>query len=212
MSWFWDVNLIHCLDIYLLLIFVAGTGLRIQQYRSFLGLIWSMHGRWPHLLKLVNQHRGLFLTGATVLPALLALLLSLAHMAACRLVWPQADITLAQLAHEWLAVLVVGSLGAAMIGLDCYGAWQIEKWDRAQTEKQFDQAEHWLKSWTAPAIRVVTLGFIHPRKQVRVEVRKALVTASAQLNTALWWSSLPVSVRIAFGSSLWLTYVWEHWS
>src|ERR1051325_5799501 len=97
MSWFGDLNLIHCLDVYLMLIFVVGTGLRVVQYRAFLGLILSMHDRWPKLLILVKKHRGLFLTWATIFPALVALLLSAAHMVACRLVWPQVDVTMAQL-------------------------------------------------------------------------------------------------------------------
>jgi hypothetical protein len=210
MNWFLDLNLIHCLDVYLILIFVLGTGLRIQQYRAFLGLIWSMHGRWPHVVRLAKQHRGLFLTWATMLPAVVALVLLLGQLLASRLVWPYADVTIAQLGAWWLPALGVGGLGIGMIGVDCYGAWRIENWDRAQAEKQLDQAEHWLQSWKGPVMRVFTLGFINPRKLVGVEVRKALVKASEQLNTALWWSSLPVSLRIAFGGSVWLTYVWLH--
>jgi hypothetical protein len=132
-------------------------------------------------------------------------------MLACRLVWPQADLTVAQLVQWWLAALVAGLLGTAVIGFDCYAAWQIENWDRAQAEKQLDQAEHWLKSWTGPVVRVVSLGFINPRKLVGDEVHNTLVKAGQQLNAALWWSSLPVSLRIAFGATLWLTYVgWHH--
>ncbi len=205
-----DLNLIHCFDVYLMLIFVFGTGLRIQQYRSFLGLIWSLHTRWPHLYRLVKQHRGILVTWGTILPALLALLLSLGHMLACRLVWPQTDLTIAQLVAWRLPLLGVAFLGAGMIGFDCYSALQIQKWDRTQAEKQLDQAEHWLQSWTAPVVRVFTLGFVHPRKLVGVQVHKALVKAAEQLNAALWWSCLPLTLRIAFGGSLWLTYVWAY--
>jgi len=210
MNWFWDLNLIHCLDVYLVLIFVVGSALRVYQYWAFLGLIWAMNDRWPHLLKLVKQHRNIFLTWGTILPGLLALLLSLAHMLACRSVWPQADITLAQLVEWRLAFGVVVFLGAVMIGVDGFNALQIEKWNRTQVEKQLDQAEYWLKSWTAPAVRVLTFGFIHPRRLVRLEVRQAIVTAGRALNVSLWWISLQVSLRIAFGGSLWLTYFWSH--
>jgi len=208
MRWFWELNLIHCLDVYLVVIFLVATCLRIHQYWSLLALISSMHECWPYLLKLVNQHRGIFLTWGTVLPALLAFLLSLGHMLACRLVWPQVDVTIAQVVHWWPVAVAVGSLGAVMIGFDCYAAWQVGKWDHAQVRKQLDQAEHWLASWTAPALHVLTLGFINPRKLVRVEVRRALEKASQQLNSALWWRSLPIGLRIASGGSLWLTYVW----
>ena len=70
MRWFWDLNLIHCLDFYLVLIFIAGSVFRVLQYRGLLGLIWSMHDRWPNLLKMVQGHRGLFLTWETVLPVI----------------------------------------------------------------------------------------------------------------------------------------------
>ena len=209
MSWIGTLNLIHCLDWYLLLIFVASSILRLRQYRSLLRLVWLFPGRWPLLLELIKKHRSILLTWGTVLPALLALALLLANMLACRLVWPQADLALAQLAQSWPAALVVACLGLAMVGLDCYSAWRVGKWNREQVEKQFDQAEYWLKSWSAPVLRFVTFGFVNPRKLVGVEIRKALVAASRQLNWSLWWSSLQVSLRIAFGASVWLTYVWS---
>jgi len=207
MNWFWDLNLIHCFDYYLMLIFVIGVVVRVRQYRALLGLIWSVSGRWPHLLRLVNLHRSLLLTWGTVWPALLALLLSLTHMLACRLVWPHVDVTVSQLTEWWPAGLAISLLGVLMIGFDCDSAFRFDKWNRAEVEKQFDQAEFWLTSWTAPAVRVFTLGFVHPRKLVGVEVRNVLVEAVRQLNLSLWWSSLQVGLRIAFGASLWLTYI-----
>jgi hypothetical protein len=41
---------------------------------------------------------------------------------------------------------------------------------------------------------------------VAEEVRKALVGASRMLNTTLWWVTVQLGVRIAFGLSLWLTW------
>ena len=207
MSWIGTVNLIHALDWYLLIIFVASSVLRLRQYRSLLRLVWLFPGRWPLLLELVKKHRGVLLTWGTILPALLALSLSVTHTLACRLVWPQADLGLAQLAESLLAALVVAVLGVAMVSFDCYSARRVGKCDREQVEKQFDQAEYWLKSWTAPVVRIVTFGFVNPRKLVSVEIRKALVAASRQLNWSLWWTSLQVSLRIAFGASVWLTYL-----
>jgi hypothetical protein len=95
----------------------------------------------------------------------------------------------------------------AMVSLDCYSATRVGQWDRTAVEKQLDQAEYWLKSWTAPVLRVLSFGFIHPRRMVSTEIRKALVAASRQLNLSLWWMSLQVSLRIAFGAALWLTYL-----
>src|SRR5438270_553196 len=51
-----------------------------------------------------------------------------------------------------------------------------------------------------------TLGYVNPRKIVHAEVRKALVETSKLLNTTLWWVSLQVSLRVAFGLTLWLTW------
>jgi hypothetical protein len=208
MSWLWDLNLIHVFDIYLLLIFVAGTALRIRQYRSLLWLIWLLPGRWPRLLELVKKHRSILLTWGTVIPALLAFVLSLGHMLACRIVWPEADIPLLKLIEWWQAGLAVGALGILMIGLDCYRAFRVGTFDRVKVEKQFDQAEYWLKSWTAPVLRFFTFGFLNPRKLVGVEIQKALIAASRQINASLWWVILQVSVRLAFGATLWAAYVW----
>jgi len=208
MSWIGNLNLIHCLNWYLLLIFVASTILRTRQYQALLGLVWLFPGRWPLLLELIKKHRSILLTWGTVLPALLALGLLVANTLACRLVWPQANLGLAQLARSWLATLFVGCLGAVMVGFDYYSARRVGKWDRARVEKQFDQAEYWLRSWTAPVLRIVTFGFVNPRKLVGAEIRKALVAASRQLNWSLWWMSLQVALRILFGASLWLTYLW----
>jgi len=207
MSWIGTVNLIRALDWYLLIIFVASSVLRLRQYRSLLRLVWLFPGRWPLLLELINKHRSILLTWGTVLPAFLALVLLAANTLACRLVWPQADLSLAQLADSWQAALVVGCLGTIMVGFDCYSARRVGRWDREPVERQFDQAEYWLKSWTAPVLRFVTFGFVNPRKLVSVEIRKALVAASRQLNWSLWWTSLQVSLRIAFGASVWLTYL-----
>jgi hypothetical protein len=209
MSWFWRLNLIHCLDWYLLLIFLVGTGLRVNRYRSLLALIWSMPGRWPLLLGQVKQHHGLFLTRATVLPALMAFLLFLTHTLACRLVWPEAGVTAAQLAQWLSAVLVVGSLGAGMVGLDCYGALRVGEWDPDRVEAQLSRAEFWLGSPASPVVRVLTLGIINPRKRVADEIHNGLAVASGRLNTSLWAASLRTGFRIAFGAALWLTFLWS---
>ena len=95
-----------------------------------------------------------------------------------------------------------------MIGLDCYRAFRVGTFDRVKVEKQFDQAEYWLKSWTAPVLRFFTFGFLNPRKLVGVEIQKALIAASRQINASLWWVILQVSVRLAFGATLWAAYVW----
>jgi hypothetical protein len=200
------LNLIHLFDFYLALAFLVSTSVRIKQYRSILALVGGVPTRWPRLFTLVREHGSVFLTWTTVLPAILAFTLSLTHMLACRLVWPQANLTLGDLATQWQAAPFVLVFGAAMLGVDWYVTFTFGKIDRELMQKYFDQAEYWLRSWTAPVVRVFTLGYVNPRRMVAVEVRKALVEASRLINATLWWVSVQVSLRVAFGLSLWLTY------
>jgi hypothetical protein len=206
-----DLSLIHLFDFYLVFLFAASTIRRIDQYLNFGRLIVRGPGRWPRLLALVAQHRTLFLTWSTVLPALLALALSLVQLIASRQVWPDAGqpphgLTGSRLLDHWPALLAVVPLGLAMVFVDAYGILAVGAIDRAQVEKHFDQAEYWLASRAATVVRVFTFGFVNPRHMVAVEVRKALLDASRLLNTTLWWVIAQTGLRIAFGLCLWLTW------
>src|SRR5262249_48053374 len=141
------LNLIHLFDFYLMLLFLISCYVRIRQYSAVVALVRAVPGRWPRLFQLVKQHRTVFLTWTTVLPAILALGLSLIHMLLCRLVWPQANLTLAELFSLSAAVLVVLVCGLAMLALDLYATFRVGEIDRALLEKYFDQAEYWLRSW-----------------------------------------------------------------
>jgi len=206
MAWFRDLNLIHLFDFYLALAFLVSTALRVGQYREIVRLVRTVPGRWPHLLRLVKEHISVFLTWTTVLPCVLALVLSVAHMLACRLVWPQATLTLGQLAGMWQVMPGMVLLATGMLVVDFYATFTVGEFDRKLMENYFDQAEYWLRSWTAPMVRAFTLGYINPRKMVAVEVRNALIHASRLINSTMWWVSAQVSLRVAFGLALWLTY------
>jgi hypothetical protein len=213
MDGFWNLNLIRLFDFYLAVAFLASTTARVRQYRSILGLVRAVPGRWPHLLQLVKEHGSVFLTWSTVGPALLALILVAVQLLASNLVWPEASrppygLTVARLAEHLAAVPFVTLLGAAMLAVDLYFILVVGEVDRAEMEKYFDQAEYWLRSWTAPVVRVFTFGRINPRQMVAAEVQTALVAASRLLNSTLWWVSLQVGLRIGFGLALWLTYAW----
>jgi hypothetical protein len=200
------LNLIRFLDFYLMFTFLAGTVRRVGQYLSIGRLVVSGPARWPQLLHLVKEHRTIFLTWSTVLPGFLALALSAVQLMASREIWPQAQLTAGELARHWLAVAVLAPLGLAMFAVDLYGILVVGEVDRRDMEKYFDQAEYWLRSRTATVVRVFTLGFVNPRHMVAVEVQKALVEASRMLNTTLWWVTVQVGLRIAFGLALWLTW------
>ena len=200
------LDLIRFLDFYLMFLFVAGTLRRVGQYLSIGRLVFAGPGRWPRLLDLVKQHRMLFLTWSTVLPAVLALLLSVVQLIASREIWPQARLSAAELARHGWALAAVVPLGLAMAAVDLYGIVIVGEVDRALMEKYFDQAEYWLRSRAATVVRVFTLGYVNPRRMVALEVQKALIEASRLLNTTLWWMSVQVGLRLAFGLALWVTW------
>jgi hypothetical protein len=200
------LNLIHLFDFYLAVAFLLSTALPISQYRAILALVKAVPSRWPNLFRLVKQHSTIFLTWTTLLPGFLAFGLSVVHMLACRLVWPQANLTFAEVGTHWQALAAVALLGLAMLGVDGYGTFRVGEIDRPQMQKYFDQAEYWLRSWTAPVVRIFTLGYINPRKMVAVEVQKAMLEASKLINFTFWWLSVQTGLRVAFGLALWLTY------
>jgi ABC-type sulfate transport system permease component len=201
-----DLNLIHLFDFYLALLFLVSTYLRFRQYEAVVRLVRAVPERWPRLFQLVREHHTIFFTWSTALPAVLALGLSVVHTLACRWVWPHAQLTAGQIAELPVAVPVVVMFGVAMVTFDAYATFTVGELDRPMLEKYFDQAEYWLRSWVAPVVHVFTLGRISPRRMVAEEVRKALVEASRLLNATLWWVNVQVTLRIAFGLSLWLTY------
>lgn len=210
-----SLSLIHFLDFYFSFLFFVGTYLRFKQYQSLGKLALAGPTRWPRLLKLINEHRMIFLTWGTVLPALLALLLMLVQLIASRFIWPDAGqgpdgLTVERLLDHWIALPLVVPLGLAMFGFDILTLFRVGVIDRETIERYFDQAEYWLGSSTAHVVRVVTFGFYNPRKIVADEVRKALLAVSAMLNYTLWWTNLQVGLRFTFGLTLWLTWALTH--
>jgi hypothetical protein len=211
MSGLWGLNLIRLFDFYLATTFLLSTAVRVRQYAAVLGVVRSLPARWPRLMALVKQHRGIFLTWETAAPAALALLLMLAQMLASRLLWPEAGVppgglTVGRLGEHPLALPFVGLFGLGMLAVDVYFILVVSEVDRGEIEKYLDQAEFWLKSWAAPVVKTVTFGYVNPRKMVAVEVQSALVSGSKMLNVNLWWVVLQVALRIGYGLSLWLTY------
>jgi hypothetical protein len=213
MSWLLDLRLIRLFTFYLTLVFILSTGLRVHQYQAIVALVRRVPGRWPRLFQLVKQHGNVFLTWGTIFPLALSLGLLLIQTVANHWIWPHADqrLTGAVLLELWPALPVVLGCATAMIAFDIYGTVRVGEVDRKMMEKYFDQAEYWLRSWTAPVVRVFTLGYVNPRKMVNQEVRKALESASDMLNNNLWWVIIQTGLRILCGLSLWGTYALEPW-
>jgi hypothetical protein len=146
-----------------------------------------------------------------ILPAVLALGLWIVQMLMSRFVFPDAGsaqhaLTVQRLFETWPALFAVLPLGIAMFGFDLYSLWVVGYIDRRELEKHFDEAEFWLRSRTAHVVRVVSFGYINPRRMVAVEVEKALVEVGDMLNFNLWWVSVQMGLRLTFALSLWLTW------
>jgi len=210
MSWLLSLKLIRLFDFYLGLVFLVSTVVRVRQYRTILRVVRAVPSRWPRLFVLVRQYRHLFLTWGTILPLIATLLLWVGHTLFRRLVLSNDDLTLGRLLGLWVALVFVLLSGIAMLGFDVFGAFNVAVIDQTELEKYFDQAEYWLRSWTAPVVHFFTLGYINPRKMVDVEVRSALLQASEVLNSSLWWMSIQTMLRLVYGLSLWLTYAFSH--
>jgi hypothetical protein len=201
-----DLDLIHLFDFYLGLAFLLSTYRRVGQYRALGGLALSVPGRWPRLLALIHEHRTIFLTWSILLPSVLALGLWGVQLLASRLVWHHASLTVGDVLQQHFAWPFLAVLGLSMVVIDAYGIIVVGQIDRAEMEKYFDQAEYWLRAWHAPVVRVFTLGWINPRKMVAVEVQKALVQAGQLINATMWWMTMQIGFRVAFGLTLWATY------
>jgi hypothetical protein len=209
MSGVLQLDLIHLLNFYLALIFLVSLLLRVGQYASFYRLARAFPNRWPKLLGEIRQHKAIFFTLGNLYPALIALALCGLNTLACRQVWPHARLTIGQLFEVWPAVPFVIVCGAAMLAFDVYATLWVTEINRTEVEKYFDQAEFWLKSWTAPVVRVFTFGRINPRRMVNEEVRKALIDVSRSINTTMWWVTAQTGLRIAYGLSIWLTFAFS---
>jgi hypothetical protein len=211
MSLLSGLSLLRLFNFYLAAIFLIGLIVRVQQYRAILGLVRAFQGRWPKLFRLVTQHSAILLNWRTILPGLLTFLLFAIHTIASQFIWPMANLTLDQLALFWPALIVVLLCGLAMVAVDVYLLATSSTIDRATLEKYFDQAEYWLRSWTAPVVRLLSFGYVNPRRIVGTEVRLALEKSTGMLNTTLWWVALQTGLRVACGLSLWISYALEHW-
>jgi hypothetical protein len=198
------VNLLHLFEFYLGVGFLISFSLRFNQYRSALALIRDARGRWPKLFELARGHATVFLSAGTIWPASLALALWIIHTLACRLVWPSAKLTWSDLAAHAGVLPILAVLGATMLSVDGYVTFNFGRLNRELMQKYFDKAEIWLRR--APVVKMFTFGFVNPRQMVASEVQKALREVNRLLNLTLWWFSLQVALRMAFGLALWLTY------
>ena len=212
MEWLLELRPIPLYSFYLVFLFVASTMLRLRQYNAIFSLVGRLRSRWPNLTKLLFAHRHIFLTWDTYRPLFVVSGLVALNTFASHFIWPQAKaFSVTDLLAIWPAVPAVVLTGAAMAAFDIRGTLQIGEIDQAETEKYFDQAESWLRGWKAPAVRVLSLGYINPRQMVAKEVRAALEGATPWLHSTLRWFTIQTALRIAFGLALWSSYALSGW-
>ena len=206
LSWFDTLNLIVVFNYYLILVFLVSTGIRIRSYRAILGVVFSCPSRWPKLLGVVKKHRTIFLGWPMLLTIGLNFTVMLINSLAIRLVWAPAKVSFDEVWGRWLPLAAVILSGGLMLYLDWKAMFSVGHFDRLALEGDLDKAESWLKSWMAPALRIVTIGFVNPRKIVGAEVHRVLLEANWIMMGGMWRSSLRIGMRFAFGLSLWLTW------
>src|SRR3954468_15026428 len=168
------LNLIDAFTYYLVLTFVTGTILRARNYRAMVGMVYGSADRWPKLRALVKTHRAIFRRWPTVLPVVLTLLLTLANAYAAYFVWSHARVTPGDLLAHPAALAAVLAAGGVMGLLDFRSVFVFARIDRAKVEAMRARAEHWLGSWKAPAVRVLSFGLIHPRRIVGEQVLRVV--------------------------------------
>lgn len=200
------LNLIHVFDFYLATMFLIGLYRRWQLYREAGGLVLAMPGRWPNLLRLMRSKYAYFLSWTTMLPAITALLLSVMHMIACRLLWPTADLTPLNLLKWWGFLPFVVLALTAMLSMDVYILIYVSRLDRVSVESQLDKAEYWLSNWKGRWLAKATFGFLDPHKMVNSEIDKAMQGMAGMLNRSLWVVTQQTGLRIIFGLTLWGTW------
>jgi len=200
------INLIRLFGFYLAATFLIGIVRRLQLYSASASLVLSLPGRWPRVFELIRGHRLMFLTGSTLRPMAMTLILMVVYMTASRAIWPHANISMNDLAAEWWMIPVVAVPFAGMLFIDTLAMVRVGRLDEAATIKSLDEAEHWLGSWKAPVVSALTFGWIRPRQIVHTEVEAALRAGQELLTWSLRWMSMQYGFRIAFGLSLWLAW------
>jgi hypothetical protein len=198
-------NLLRVFDFYLAMMFVISLVRRWEVYWNAIRLVVAVRGRWPRLIDRLSEHQSVLLNWAFFRPVITALVLTLVQLVCSRLIWPHAVITGEELRGElWrIAVIVVPML--PMLAVDLYFVVRVGRFDHDETVKYLDQAEDWL-GWKGPMIRVLTLGYIDPRKMVDEEVKKNLSEIGTTVQASLWWVSLQIGLRVVFGLTLWLVW------
>jgi len=199
------VNLIRLFDFYLATVFVIGMYRRWRVYSDAIRLgLFTMNRR--RLLGRVSEHKAVLLTGEVLRPVILTLSLMIMQFLCSRVIFPHAQITLAQVFTDLWQTMILSLMFVPMLAVDVYFLIRVGRFDRGETEKYLHQAESWL-GWRASAVRIATMGIVDPRKIVDKEVRKGMKELGATVSWSLYWVSVQIALRVAFGATIWILWV-----
>lgn len=198
------MNLLRLFEFYLMAMFVIATVRRWEFYQSLARLGLALVRRYQRLFGRVKEQSRIMITWALFIPLGLTLVLWLVQSILTRLVFPQAELPLADVMNHWWTALLVIVPVVAMLAADIYFLFRVGSIDEQETEKYFHQAESWLGTWKSKAVRLATLGYINPQVIVDAEVGRALVTGARLIHRTLWWTVLQTGLRAAVGLALWV--------
>lgn len=208
MSRLLDTNLIRLFDFYLLLMFVIGLLRRAAFYKDVILVSVAAVMRQPNLVRRLGANRDVLLNWQTLRPVFFAVLLLAVQFVLSRLIWPEATLTGREVSRVWWQVVLAIVLFLPMFAVDVYFLIRVGQIDRGAAHELLIRAEHWLTSWQAPAVRLITFGYINPRKMVDDQLRDGLHWFRGTMAWSMWWTTVQVGLRVLFGVAIWLLWAW----
>jgi hypothetical protein len=200
------MNLLRLFEFYLFAMFFVGTVRRAGLYRSIVRLTVGLVRRYQKLFEALREEGRMLLTWSAGLPLILTLVLWGMQATLTRWIFPHAELLVRDLNGRWwfwpvLILLVVGMWIVDVYFLVCIGDIDV-----AKAENYFGQAESWLGTWKAKAVKIGTFGYVDPQRIVQSEIKKALTTGQQLIHTLLWWTVVQTGLRVAVGLALWIIW------
>jgi len=203
------MNLLRLFEFYLMAMFVIGTARRWGFYHSITKLAMALVRRYQKLFGIVRDQSKSLVTWSLIVPLGITLVLWLTQSLLTRVVFPGAELLLIDVLATWWKVAIIAPPIAGMLAVEVYFLIRVGSIDARETEKYFHQAESWLGTWKAKAVRVATFGYVNPNEIVDAEVKKALTAGGELINRTLWWTLVQTALRVAVGLALWLDWAWS---
>ena len=201
-------DVLHWYEFYLIIVFLITLRLRFAFFRDLFALGSKLPKRWPNMLKTILKERWIFINLQAMLPVGVALSTALAHSFFRRFWWSEAKLSFSLLRYSPLWSLVLFSLSAFMVWLDCRVLVRRTHLEIADLEKRFDRGELALSRPIDLTVRVVTFGVIRPRQIVEDQVAEALKEQALCIETQMrGWMGRSL-VRIAFGITCWFAWAY----